>query len=90
MAAQFQGLKDFLSQTLYHHYRVRRMEVKAERVLGELFSAYVDDPDLLPPGFRAHINGTAPERIICDYLAGMTDRYSIREYQKLFDLTEKF
>jgi len=90
MAGQFQALKDFLSQTLYHHYRVRRMEVKAERVLGELFSAYVDDPDLLPPGFRAHINGTAPERIICDYLAGMTDRYSIREYQTLFDLTEKF
>jgi len=90
MVEQFQALKGFLNQTLYHHYRVRRMEVKAERVLGELFSAYVDDPDLLPPGFRVHINGTAPERIICDYLAGMTDRYSIREYQKLFDLTEKF
>jgi dGTPase len=90
MAVQFQGLKDFLSRTLYHHYRVRRMEVKAERVLGELFSAYVDDPELLPPELRAHIDGTAPERIICDYLAGMTDRYSIREYQKLFDLTEKF
>ena len=90
MAEQFQALKGFLSRTLYHHYRVRRMEVKAERVLSELFSAYVDDPELLPPGFRAHINGAAPERIICDYLAGMTDRYSIREYQKLFDLTEKF
>jgi len=90
MAEQFQALKDFLNRTLYHHYRVRRMEVKAERVLSELFSAYVDDPELLPPGFRAHIDSAEPERIICDYLAGMTDRYSIREYQKLFDLTEKF
>ncbi len=90
MAEQFPLLKDFLNQTLYRHYRVRRMEVKAERVLSELFYAYVDDPELLPPGFRAHVNGAAPERIVCDYLAGMTDRYSIREYQKLFDLTEKF
>jgi len=89
MEAQFRELKAFLSRTLYHHYRVRRMEVKAERVLGELFAAYVDDPDLLPPGFRAHINSATPERIICDYLAGMTDRYAIREYQKLFDLTER-
>jgi len=90
MAEKFQALKGFVSRTLYHHHRVRRMEVKAERVLNELFCAYVDDPELLPPGFRAHINGAAPARIICDYLAGMTDRYSIREYQKLFDLTEKF
>jgi dGTPase len=90
MAEQFQSLKEFLSRTLYHHYRVRRMEVKAERVLNELFSAYLDDLELLPPAFRAHINDVAPERIICDYLAGMTDRYSIREYQKLFDLSEKF
>ena len=90
MAEQFQALKEFLNRTLYHHYRVRRMEVKAERVLSELFSAYVDDPELLPPGFRAHVTDVALERIICDYLAGMTDRYSIREYQKLFDLTEKF
>ena len=79
-----------MTQNLYRNYRVRRMEVKAERVLSELFTAYVDDPELLPPGFRVHINGTAPERIVCDYLAGMTDRYSIREYQKLFDLTERF
>jgi len=90
MATRFQELKDFLNRTLYHHYRVRRMEVKAERVLSELFSAYVDDPDLLPPGFRIHVDCSSPERIICDYLAGMTDRYSIREYQKLFDLSEKF
>jgi len=90
IAQQFRGLKGFLSQALYHHYRVRRMEAKAERVLNELFAAYVEDPELLPPGFRAHMNSAVPERIICDYLAGMTDRYSIREYQKLFDLTEKF
>jgi dGTPase len=90
LAEQFQALKGFLNRNLYHHYRVRRMEVKAEKVLSELFTAYVDDPELLPPGLRAHFNDAAPERIICDYLAGMTDRYSIRQYQKLFDLTERF
>jgi dGTPase len=88
IAERFRELKAFLSRTLYHHYRVRRMEVKAERVLSMLFHAYTDDPDLLPPGFRAHINGATPERIVCDYLAGMTDRYAIREYQKIFDFTE--
>jgi dGTPase len=89
MAERFGELKAFLKRTLYHHYKVRRMEVKAERVLGELFAAYTADPDLLPPGFRNHLDAAEPERIVCDYLAGMTDRYSIREYQKLFDLTEK-
>jgi len=89
MNDRFRELKAFLSRTLYHHYKVRRMEVKAERVLGELFAAYTADPDLLPPGFRAHLIAAAPERIVCDYLAGMTDRYSIREYQKLFEITEK-
>jgi dGTPase len=89
MAEQFGELKGFLNRNLYHHYRVRRMELKAERVLGELFEAYVEDQELLPPSFRAHIGDTAPERIVCDYLAGMTDRYAIREYQKLFELTEK-
>jgi dGTPase len=90
MQERFAALKRFLNQHLYRHYKVRRMEVKAERVLSELFCAYVDDPELLPPAFRTHIPTTSPERIVCDYLAGMTDRYSIREYQKLFDLTEKF
>jgi len=90
MTERFLALKEFLRRSLYHHYRVRRMEVKAERILGELFSAYADDQELLPPSFRVHINGATPERIICDYLAGMTDRYAIREYQKLFELTEKF
>ena len=90
VSERFGALKGFLQRVLYHHYRVRRMEVKAERILGELFSAYVDDQELLPPTFRAHIGASTPERIICDYLAGMTDRYAIREYQKLFDLTEKF
>jgi dGTPase len=90
MAEQFQELKGFLNRNLYHHYRVRRMEVKAERILGELFQAYLEDQELLPPNFRAHVGESGPERIVCDYLAGMTDRYAIREYQKLFDLTEKF
>jgi dGTPase len=65
------------------------MEVKAERILGELFAVYTDDHDLLPPQLRAHFAGSSPERIICDYLAGMTDRFAIREYQKLFEFNER-
>jgi dGTPase len=90
VGTRFRALKGFLHRTMYHHYRVRRMEVKAERVLGALFEAYTGDQELLPPSLRAHFEGHTPERIICDYLAGMTDRYAIREYQKLFELTEKF
>jgi dGTPase len=87
--ARFRELKQFLLRTLYRHYRVRRMEVKAERILGGLFTAYTTDQELLPPNLRAHFVGSSPERIICDYLAGMTDRYAIREYQKLFAIDER-
>lgn len=90
LGERFRELKEFLRRTMYHHYRVRRMEVKAERIIGELFAAYTSDQDLLPPHLRAHCEGHSPERIICDYLAGMTDRFAIREYQKLFELTERY
>jgi len=88
VAGGFAELKGFLDRELYRHYRVRRMELKAERILGRLFSAYTGEPELLPPSLRVHLEGHAPERIICDWIAGMTDRFAVREYQKLFEFTE--
>lgn len=78
-------LKDFLFTNLYRHYRVMRMAVKAERILTDLFTAYHSEPACLPRHIQGLINERGLERTICDYIAGMTDRYAIEEHQKLFD-----
>jgi dGTPase len=78
-------LKDILFNNLYRHHRVVRMAVKAERVLTSLFNAYVSEPDMLPIEFRQFFETRGKERTIADYLAGMTDRYAIQEYERLFD-----
>ena len=80
-------LKDFLFKNLYRHFRVVRMAVKAERIITELFNSYKAEPTILPYHVQAIIPERGLERTICDYLAGMTDRYAIDEYQKLFDPT---
>jgi dGTPase len=78
-------LKDFLLERLYSHHRVMRMQVKAERLIKQLFEAYLSEPRQLPPEVQAHIVDRKPEQVICDYIAGMTDRFAIQEYRKLFD-----
>ncbi len=81
-------LKAFLRTQLYRHYRVMRMTAKARRIIGDLFQAFMEDPRLLPPQF----NPTAdPERArsVADYIAGMTDRYAIREHRRLFAVEEE-
>ncbi|MDD5367674.1 MAG: deoxyguanosinetriphosphate triphosphohydrolase [Anaerolineaceae bacterium] len=78
-------LKDFLYANLYRHYRVVRMAVKAERIISELFRAYQAEPTILPAHVQSQIEEFGLERTICDYIAGMTDRFAIEEYQKLFD-----
>jgi dGTPase len=78
-------LKEFLFKNMYRHHRVVRMQQKAERVLTELFNAYVREPAMLPNQFQEQIDGKGKERTICDYLAGMTDRFAVDEYQRLFD-----
>ena len=77
-------LKDFLFANLYRHYRVVRMQVKAERIITELFNAYKAEPTILPPHVQALTEERGLERNICDYVAGMTDRYAVEEHQKLF------
>jgi dGTPase len=78
-------IKDFLYKNLYRHHRVVRMAVKAERITSDLFYAYQSEPDMLPQQFQDFIATRGLERTICDYIAGMTDRYAVDEYQKLFD-----
>ncbi len=78
-------LKDFLYKNLYQHYRVIRMQVKAEHIVTDLFNAYHDVPSILPDHVQAWINSRGLERTICDYIAGMTDRFAIEEHERLYD-----
>jgi len=78
-------IKDFLYKNLYRHSRVVRMAVKAERIITDLFKAYRSEPAILPYHIREQIEERGQERTICDYIAGMTDRFAVDEYQKLFD-----
>jgi dGTPase len=82
-------LKDFLYKKLYRHYRVVRMQTKAERLITELFNSYKAEPSMLPDHVQKSIDKRGLERTICDYIAGMTDRYAIEEHQKLFNFLEK-
>jgi dGTPase len=79
-------LKDFLYTNLYRHYRVVRMQVKAERILSNLFNAYRSEPSILPSHVQEQVEQFGLERTVCDYIAGMTDRFAIEEHQKLFDV----
>ena len=82
-------LKAFLQKNVYQHYKVERMRVKAERYVTLLFSTYKDNPTLLPQKYRERIEIETKERVICDYIAGMTDRYALDEYKKLFEPYER-
>jgi dGTPase len=78
-------LKDFLMEKMYRHYRVLRMAAKAERIITELFTAYVTRIEIIPPAVREAMTGESREKIACDYIAGMTDRFALEEYRRLFD-----
>ena len=82
-------LRAFLIENLYHHYRVIRMSNKAKRFIQELFKIYITNPNQLPPHIQKNIPADGVRRVVCDYIAGMTDRYALDEYKKLFDPYEK-
>jgi dGTPase len=81
-------LKTFLRNHLYRHYRVMRMSAKAKRIIGELFNAFMEDRRLLPPQFLQAAE-LEHARSVADYIAGMTDRYAIREHRRLFAVEEE-
>ncbi len=82
-------LKSFLYKYLYRHYKVERMRIKAERFLTMLFENYLQNPTLLPTSYQDKYKQYGRERVICDYIAGMTDRYALDEYKRLFDPYER-
>lgn len=82
-------LKRFLRTNLYQHYRVNRMSAKAQRIVRELFEVFMNDASLLPDDYQKQANTNQDKaRGVADYIAGMTDRYAIREYQRLFTVSE--
>ena len=89
-------LKLFLRQNLYRHYLVNRMTSKARRIIAELFNAFFTQPILLPPDYQVKRNDDLGEsdlqrrqaRQVADYIAGMTDRYAMREHRRLFLVEE--
>ena len=89
MLADLGVLRAFLFERMYRHYRVNRTRSQARRILAEMFQLFMADPGTLPPEWSGKA-GTSDEarraRAVCDYIAGMTDRYAIEEHRKLFSL----
>jgi len=82
-------LKTFLLQRLYRHSKVERMRVKAERFIRLLFENYLQNPKLLPESEQERFDTYGMERVICDYIASMTDRYAQDEYKRLYEPFER-
>jgi len=90
MHRKIRELKKFLMDNLYTHVRVTRMGMKARTVITGIFRTYMDEPRQMPPHVHAQVEQGQPvARVIADYVAGMTDRFALDEYSKLFDPLEK-
>lgn len=81
------ALKQFLRKNLYHHYKVNRMSAKAMRIIRELFEVFFNDTSLMPPEHQINAE-LGKARAVSDYIAGMTDRFAIREHRRLFTVEE--
>jgi dGTPase len=93
MGREAARLKRFLRENLYQHYQVNRMTSKARRIIAELFGAFMQEPALLAPDYQVSANtksdqGSMQARKVADYIAGMTDRYAMREHRRLFMVDE--
>ena len=89
MAAHETALRRFLMSRMYRHYRVARMRSQAKRLVRDLFDLFLREPETLPDKWRDRAKGAGtPDtaRVVCDYIAGMTDAYAVEEHRKLFDL----
>lgn len=82
---QSRALKDFLYERMYRHYRLMRMQTKAERFVKQIFEAYVGEPKMLPDKTQARLSDEPLHRVVADYIAGMTDRFALKEWEKLYD-----
>ena len=87
--AMLRELKAFLYQNFYYHHRVMRQVHKAEHILTSLYKAFLSRPNMMPLNHQARVEKVGLERAICDYLAGMTDRFAMDEFNKLFEPYER-
>jgi dGTPase len=89
MAEDLSALRTFLMERMYRHWKVNRTRSQARRMLGEMFQLFLAEPDVLPAEWYARTQGrneAGRARVVCDYIAGMTDRYAIQEHRNLFHL----
>ena len=91
IAEKQKPLRTFLFERMYRHHKVNRMMGQAQRIVHELFGLFISEPDTLPSPWRdrARMAGgdmTKRARIVCDYIAGMTDTYAIERHRELFNL----
>lgn len=93
MMEQLTVLRGFLFERVYRHYKVNQVRSQAKRIIRDLFVLFRDEPEVLPPAWFERQKGESMEkrkRVVCDYIAGMTDRYAIHEHKRLFDLSRSF
>jgi dGTPase len=89
MAEDLSALREFLMERMYRHWKVNRTRSQARRILAEMFQLFMAEPDVLPAEWFARAKGrdqSGRARVVCDYIAGMTDRFAIEEHRKLFHL----
>jgi len=93
MEKDLSGLRAFLHENMYRHYKINRARSQAKRIIKSLFDLFFSEPETLPPEWRERYEGAGEAgnearlaRVVCDYIAGMTDRYAIREYRRLFSV----
>ncbi len=89
MIEDLSALRLFLMERMYRHWRVNRTRSQARRMLAEMFQLYMTEPDVLPGEWHARVQGrddAGRARVVCDYMAGMTDRFAMEEHRKLFHL----
>lgn len=89
MSPRVDELERFLRRCVYDHHRLVRMDAKARRIIEQLWQAYAQEPRMLPPRFAKRVPRQGIQRVLCDYLAGMTDRYCQDEYKRLFEPFER-
>ena len=89
MMADLGVLRRFLYERMYRHYRVNRTRSQSRRILSEIFQLFMAEPEVMPTEWAARAASDdlfKRSRVVCDYIAGMTDRYAIDEHRKLFSL----
>ena len=92
MNTNMREIRKFLTTKMYKHYEINRMTSKAKRIVSDLYKIYSKEADCLPNEWRISYDKAEnlffKNRIIADYIAGMTDRYAINEHKKLYDFNK--